>query len=145
MASILKIMTDEVVSFMQQQYTNDRSASVPKAPSQSIFFHSHAIFCQTSWCSLLCGWRRPLGNSGSSIAQCMELMRTYPGFWITGINNNQNTETFIRITKFKDISSGRSRIPREVANLLFGQVITKNYMNMKNKSEQVEGGQEASP
>ena len=75
----------------------------------------------------------------------MELMRTYPGFWITGINNNQNTETFIRITKFKDISSGGSRIPRGVTNLLFGQLITKNYMKMKNKPEQVEGGQEASP
>ena len=140
LASILKIVTNEVASFMQQQYTTDRSMSVPNAPSQSIFFHTHAIVCQTSWCSLLCGWHTPLGNTGSSIAQCMELMRTYPGFWITEINKNQNTETFIRITKFKDISSGGSRIPREVANLLFGQVITKNYMKMKNKPEQVEGG-----
>ena len=126
LASILKIVTNEVASFMQQQYTNDRSASVPSAPSQSIFFHTYAIVYQTSWCSLPCGWHTPLGNARSSIAQCMELMRTYPGFWITGINNNQNTETFIRITKFKDISSGGSRIPRGVANLLFGQVITKS-------------------
>ena len=118
-------------------YSQIRSNKIPNAPSQSIFFHSHAIFCQTSWYSLLCGWHPPLGNAGSSITQCMELMRTYPGFWITGINNNQNTETFIRITKFKDISNGRSRIPRGVANLLFGQVITENYMKMKNKPEQV--------
>ena len=133
-------MTDEVAWFMQQQYTNYRSASVPSAPSQSIFLHSHAIFCQTSWCPLLCDWCTPLGNAGSSIAQCMELIRTYPGFWITGINNNQNTETFIRITKFKDISSTRSRIAREVANLLFCQVISNNYMKIKNKPEQVEAG-----
>ena len=105
LASILKIVTNEVASFMQQQYTNDRSISVPSAPSESIFSQTHAIVCQTNWCPLLCDWRPPLGNAGSSIAQCMELMRTYPCFWITGINNNQNTETSIRITKFKDMKN----------------------------------------